>query len=118
MPAPTQPASCPRCGGPLAQPNGRGRRRTWCSAACRRRASEERQAAARGAIAVRTVAVAPPPGKRDLEESVRKVAASPAACRNLLRLLLERSERGGMDSAAWERTVEAVFDLAEGLANS
>src|SRR5271163_1563519 len=44
---------CPRCRAELPAPAGRGRRRLWCSQACRRAAYEERRAARSGAVGLR-----------------------------------------------------------------
>ena len=81
--------ACERCGEPVCQPTGSGRRRRWCSDACRRRGWEERQAAQRGAIAVRQIPVQP-----SLSECVERVADSPAAARHLFKALRVRAEQG------------------------
>lgn len=97
---------CERCAEPVCQPIGSGRRRRWCSDACRRRGWEERQAAERGAIAVRKVPVQP-----SLSECVERVADSPAAVRHLLQALRGKAEQGGMRSGAWDATLRALYDL-------
>lgn len=98
--------ACERCGEPVCQPTGSGRRRRWCSDACRRRGWEERQAAQRGAIAVRQIPVQP-----SLSECVERVADSPAAARHLFKALRVRAEQGQMRSGAWDATVRALYEL-------
>jgi endogenous inhibitor of DNA gyrase (YacG/DUF329 family) len=79
--------TCPRCGTPwVGSPSGR--RRKWCSQACRRAAYEERRAAAAGAIAVREVDVSTVTD-HDLSTCVNNVADSPTAVRRLLRSLCD-----------------------------
>jgi len=56
---------CPRCGSGVPSALGRGRPRVWCSTACRRAASIERQAAERGGGAVQVVVVPRPPTRRE-----------------------------------------------------
>lgn len=89
---------CPRCGAAIidALPRLPGRPRRWCSASCRRAASEERRAAAAGAIAIeyRPIEVA-------LDDHVKAVLSSPAACRRIVRALRERHDSGELDDARW-----------------
>ena len=90
---------CPRCGAPIydvVSPRPAGRPRRWCSLRCRRAASEERRAAANGAIAVEYVQV-----EVSLDEDVNAVLGSPAACRRVLRDLRERTEAGLLQDARW-----------------
>lgn len=61
---------CPRCGSGVPSGSGRGRPRVWCSAACRRAASIERQAAEREGGAVQVVVVPRPPTTREDAEAV------------------------------------------------
>lgn len=86
---------------------GSGRRRRWCSDACRRRGWEERKAVERGVVHVRQVPVEP-----SMEEMVARVASSPEALESLLRLLRERAGRGELGPEEWDRAVDAVKDLA------
>lgn len=90
---------CPRCGATIHEvsPRSPGRPRRWCSPRCRRAASEEQRAAANGAIAVREVRV-----EVSLDEHVRAVLDSPAACRRVLRDVRERAEAGLLKDARWE----------------
>ena len=90
--------SCPRCGSSIADvyPRLPGRPRRWCSAKCRRAASEERRAAAAGAIATKFVQI-----DASLDDHVLAVLASPAACRRVLRDLRERHDAGKLDDARW-----------------
>ena len=99
-------SECERCGELVCQPTGSGRRRRWCSDGCRRRGWEERQAAERGAIAVRKVPVQP-----TLSECVERVADSPAAVRHLLRALRDKAEQGEMRRGAWDATLRALYEL-------
>ena len=89
-------AVCPRCGEALPPDDRprRGRRRLWCSDACRRAAHAERRAAERAGTAVRVVEVpraspavrAPVLVPRELtpEELVGQVLADPHTVRRLL----------------------------------
>lgn len=91
--------SCPRCGAVMhdvVEPRPAGRPRRWCSPRCRRAASEERRAAANGAIGIEYVTV-----KVDLDEHVRAVFDSPTACRRVLRDVRERAEAGVLEGARW-----------------
>ena len=90
--------SCPKCGSSIEDvyPRLPGRPRRWCSARCRRSASEERRAAAAGAIAKEYIQVEVP-----LDEHVRAVLASPTACRRVVRDLRERHDAGKLDDARW-----------------
>lgn len=98
-----QKRTCPRCGAIIHEvwPRPAGRPRRWCSPRCRRAASEERRAAANGAIAVEYVRV-----EQTLDDQVRAVLESPAACRRIVRDLLERAENGQLSDARWS-SVEA-----------
>ena len=98
-----QERSCPRCGAIIHEvwPRPAGRPRRWCSPRCRRAASEERRAAANGAIAVEYLQV-----ERTLDDQVRAVLESPAACRRIIRDLRERAENGQLSDARWS-SVEA-----------
>lgn len=98
--------TCPRCGTSFYEslPRKPGRPRRWCSQACRRAASEERRAAANGAIAVEHVPVAV-----SLDEHVRAVLDSPAACRRVLRGVRERAKAGLLQDARWS-SVQSEID--------
>lgn len=63
-------AACPRCGSGVPSGSGRGRPRVWCSTACRRAASAERQAAEREGGAVQVVVVPRPPAAREDAQAV------------------------------------------------
>lgn len=100
-----QPRSCPRCGARIvdACPRPPGRPKRWCSARCRRAASEERRAAAAGAIATEYVQM-----DVSLDDHVAAVLASPAACRRVLRDLGERYDTGKLDDARWSSVAEEL----------
>lgn len=89
---------CPRCGAVIYEvlPRTIGRPRRWCSARCRRAASEERRAAASGAIATEYVQV-----EMTLDDHVHAVLGSPAACRRVIRDLNERADKGQLSDARW-----------------
>ena len=89
---------CPRCGRSIFEvlPRRPGRPKRWCSADCRRAASEERRAARAGAIATTYVTVEP-----SLDDHVRAVLDSPTACRNVLRRLAEMEATGTLGLAKW-----------------
>ncbi|GGF35124.1 hypothetical protein GCM10011519_05710 [Marmoricola endophyticus] len=90
---------CPRCGTAMNEvvPRPAGRPRRWCSARCRRAASEERRAAAAGAIGKEFV-----PVELSLEEHVRIVLDSPKGCRRVLRGIRERTKAGLLTDARWD----------------
>lgn len=90
--------TCPRCGAKIYEslPRVAGRPRRWCSQRCRRAASEERRAAANGAIVTEYVQV-----DATLDDHVSAVLESPAACRRILRALRERSVSGTLTSGQW-----------------
>ncbi len=95
---------CPRCGASIydvISPRPAGRPRRWCSPRCRRAASEERRAAATGAIATEYIHL-----DVSLDDHVRAVLDSPAACRRVLRDVRERAEQGMLQDARWS-SVEA-----------
>lgn len=99
--------SCPRCGAPIydvVSPRPAGRPRRWCSARCRRAASEERRAAANGAIAVEYVQV-----EVSLDEHVDAVLGSPAACRRVLRDISEGAGAGLLEDSRWN-SVQTELD--------
>ena len=98
------------CGGRAGRPPGgrwcrprRGGWRRWCSAKCRRSASEERRAAAACAIATEYVQV-----EVSLDEHLRAVLASPAACRRVIRDLRERYDAGTLSDARWSPVAEEL----------
>lgn len=97
--------SCPRCGSSIAEvyPRLPGRPRRWCSAKCRRAASEERRAAAAGAIAIEYISI-----DVSLEDHVKAVLTSPAACRRIARTLRERHEGGELDDARWSPVADEL----------
>jgi hypothetical protein len=102
----TQPSepnrSCPRCAKTIVEVLLRipGRPRRWCSAKCRRSASEERRAAEAGAIAKEYVQV-----EVSLDDQVSGVLASAAACRRVLR---GGFEDGTLDEARWSSVAEEL----------
>lgn len=97
--------SCPRCGESVLEvrPRSPGRPRRWCSARCRRAASEERRAAAAGAIATEYVVA-----DVSLDDHVQAVLASPAACRRIVRDLRERYDTGTLSDARWSPVAEEL----------
>ena len=91
--------ACPRCGQLIYEttsPRRPGRPKRWCSARCRRAASEERRAAASGVIAIRYVET-----QVSIEAHVEAVLGSPGACRRVLRELGERAAHGQLGDARW-----------------
>jgi hypothetical protein len=101
--------TCPRCGKPLYEPGkvrSRGRPRRWCSAECRKLASEERRAADRRAVRVNV-----PDRVRVVERithqplspdgAVERVLLDPFSIEKLLRTLTHRIQNPrGKDTAA------------------
>lgn len=119
-----QARECPRCGR-LVEGSGRGCPPVWCSQTCRWGAYEERRAAAAGAIAVRVVereAVVERVTVRlrepTVQECVRRVLASPRACREVVNGLAMLAERGGMESGEHTATVVAIHRLGQALMSS
>ncbi len=124
--APTTEAACPRCGLPVGGPlpgDGprRGRRRIWCSTACRRAAHAERVAAERTGVAVRVVEVprcspavlqpvfvARPPTADDIEKHLLN---DPGSCARLITELTARARRKELD----KRVLQAARELARVL---
>lgn len=97
--------SCPRCGAAIIEviPRLPGRPKRWCSTKCRRAASEERRAAAAGAIAIEYRPIDVP-----LEDHVKAVLTSPAACRRIVRDLRERHDAGELDDARWSPVADEL----------
>lgn len=93
-----QERACPRCDAIIYEvlPPPVGRPRRWCSTHCRRAASEERRAAANGAIAIEYIQV-----EMTLDDHVRAVLESPTACRRVIRDLRNRAEKGKLSDARW-----------------
>jgi hypothetical protein len=126
MEAPTAETACPRCGLPIDAPlpgDGprRGRRRIWCSTACRRAAHAERVAAERAGVAVRvievprrspavqqSVFVPRPPTVADIE---KHVLDDPQNCAWLLAEITARARRKELD----KRVLVAARELARVL---
>lgn len=118
--------SCPRCGLPIDAPltgdrPRRGRRRIWCSAACRRAAHAERAAAERAGTAVRVIEVprySPavirpvliprPPTHEDIEIHVLN---EPDHCAWVLAQITVRARKKELDS----RVLQAARELARVL---
>lgn len=121
----TEP-SCPRCGAPIDAPLSsdeprRGRRRIWCSTACRRAAHAERAAAERVGTAVRVievpryspavvrpVIVPRPPTIEDLEMHVLN---NPDHCAWVLTQITVRARKKELD----KRVLRAARELAHVL---
>jgi hypothetical protein len=118
--------SCPRCGLPIDAPlpsdkPRRGRRRIWCSTACRRAAHAERAAAERTGTAVRVIEVprhSPavvrpvliphPPTTEDIEIHVLN---TPDHCAWVLAQITARARRKELD----KRVLRAARELAHVL---
>ncbi len=118
--------SCPRCGVPIDAPLSsdeprRGRRRIWCSTACRRAAHAERAAAERTGIAVRVievprhspavvraVIVPRPPTTEDLQMHVLN---NPDHCAWVLTQITVRARKKELD----KRVLRAARELAHVL---
>ena len=102
--------ACRRCGQPINEqrPRRPGRPRRWCSPECRRAASEERRAAESGAIGIRYIEPDVP-----IEDHVRAVLGSPAACRRVLRELGERAARGELVDGRWTSVLSDLEHLRQ-----
>lgn len=100
--------TCPRCGKSfhVSDRPKAGRPRRWCSAACRRLASEERRAAEAGHNAVTFIKEA-----TSLDEHVRAVLDSPGACRRILREIADRDARGALQEAKWSSVTDELERL-------
>jgi len=79
--------ACPRCGDAF-EIKPRGRPQKWCTPACRRAAHAERVAAEYACLAVEVVETRDLL-EHDLDECVARVAASPTACKRLLRAITD-----------------------------
>jgi hypothetical protein len=99
------PAPCPRCGTQTTA-KARGRPRPWCSDRCRKLASEEHRAAARGAIGLEIrdwiierripeVVHRPP----SITASIALLLADVAASKKVLNTLARRDKRDQLDRA-------------------
>lgn len=97
---------CLRCGRPIVSCPKPGRPRKWCSAKCRRLASEERRAAESGLLAVEEVEK-----KVTLDDHLRAVLDSPAACRRVLRRVGEWSASGELGDAKWSSVADELERL-------
>lgn len=99
---------CPRCGKPfvVATQRAPGRPRRWCSSECRRLASEERRAAARGGEPVTYIKE-----PTSLDEHVRAVLTSPGACKRVLRALADRESRHELSDAKWSSVADELARL-------
>jgi hypothetical protein len=124
---------CPRCHGQLPAPEGKGRRRLWCSQKCRRAAYEERRAARSGAIGLRVervvervekpvwcveyrdrvVEVIPPPTNPTQAAAI--VLTSPRACRVVLDSLTDSATLGTLHRSEHGATVRAAARLLTAL---
>lgn len=103
-----------RCAARDEGPGGRPPR--WCSQRCRRAAYEERRAAAAGVLAIEFVRSAEVSLEHDLGECVSRVAASPAACRRVLREMAELARRGDLGAdPKWAPVLDAGGKLADAL---
>lgn len=118
-------AECQRCGGPMPNAADTGRRRVYCSAACRKAAYEDRRAKRPGAVQVKLVdrvvvetleTVKVVDEGHGIASCIANVAASPRACVNILRHLtdLARNEQL-VDEPRWQPVVRALADLNKAL---
>lgn len=89
---------CPRCGTDLPAASGRGgRRRRWCSDACRRAAYNERQGAARAGMAVAVVE-----HPRAPEHTPQSMAEDPRAAEQFLYALAAKVNIDGLEPKVWK----------------
>ena len=117
---------CPRCGLPISTPlpgdsPRRGRRRIWCSTACRRAAHAERAAAERTGTAVRVIevprlspAVVRPvivPRPPTIEDIEIHVLNDPDHCAWVLAQITARARRKELD----KRVLRVARELAHVL---
>jgi hypothetical protein len=112
---------CQHCGRPMPKTAATGRRRVYCSAACRKAAYEDRRAKRPGAVQVKIVdrvVVETRETVKVVDEGhgiagcVAHVAASPRACVNILKHLADmaRSEQL-LDDQRWQPVLRALADL-------
>jgi hypothetical protein len=114
---------CPRCGAALPPPSEprRGRRRVWCSDACRRAAHIERVGAERAGTAVRVVEIprispavrVPMLVPRDLtrDELVHQMLGDSLAVQILLKVLTAQAREKKLD----RKVREECYELARVL---
>lgn len=113
---PKQVVSCANCEGPMPAPLGRGRPAVYCSGACRKAAHEARRTGKPDAFEVKTVDRIVVE-EHDLTECVNRVIASPAACRRVLRALVNLSLDGPLrHEPKWDSTLTAAQSLGDALA--
>jgi hypothetical protein len=112
--------NCPRCGAPLPPPTGRGRPRIWCSGTCRVLAYQERQAAARGTAAVKTVEVRRESVREvsrpfTTEQALQRVLDDPGALQRVFSAVAWRAARGHLDPQTAEVVRPHTHHLAAHL---
>ena len=109
--------ACPRCGDRfILKP--RGRPQKWCSPACRRAAHAERVAAEYACLAVNVVETVDVL-EHDVGDCASRVAASPPACRRVLRAISQQARsRDLRTDPDWRPVIEAFWQLHEALLSS
>jgi hypothetical protein len=95
----------------MPQPRSTGRPATWCSDRCKRAASDERRAAANGAIAVKIVERVIEQDAHGVGDCAEQVMASPVACRRVLDHLAELARTEQLSDPKWDSTVRSLTNL-------
>lgn len=114
-------AECQRCGGPMPDTAATGRRRIYCSAACRKAAYEDRRAKRPGAVRVKVVdrvvvetreTVEVVDEGHDIVGCVDNVSASPRACANVVAHLTVMAQTEQLfNDPRWQPVVRAIGNL-------
>jgi hypothetical protein len=113
-PPETRLRACPRCGDAF-EVKPRGRPQKWCSSACRRAAHAERVAAEYACLAVEVVETVDVL-EHDLDECVSRVAASPTACKRILRAITELARAHDLATdPRWEPALKAHWQLHDAV---
>jgi hypothetical protein len=121
------PSPCPGCGRPLAIPvpgaGPRGRRRIWCSNACRQRAYRARQSAVGDEASAPPGALlnspeqaepTPPPPTHDLDACIIAVLQTPSAIASVLDVVRRASRDGVLDRPEFADVHASLVALTDG----
>ena len=122
-----QPISeCQHCGGPMPASAATGRRRVYCTAACRKAAYEDRRAKRPGAVQVKLVDRVITETRETVKvvdeghgviTCVVNVAQSPRACANVVAHLAGMARNKELlEANEWAPVVRAIEDLNRAIA--
>jgi hypothetical protein len=116
---------CQRCGGPMPPSATTGRRRVYCTAACRKAAYEDRRAKRPGAVQVKLVdrvivetheRIKVVDEGHNIIKCVVNVAQSPRACANVVGHLTGMARNKELlDDPKWQPVVRAIEELNKAI---